>query len=261
MSQATTKRMPALFVGHGSPMNAVEENAFTRGWREIAAKLPAPKAILAVSAHWYTGGTFVGPQEKPRQVYDMYGFPEELYRLRYPAPGSPALARRTQALLGQRVSADGSWGIDHGAWSVLCRMFPEAEIPVVQLSVDAGAPPETHFALGRALRPLRDEGILLLASGNVVHNLRRVDWTNEAGGYPWADAFDGAIRESILAGRYGDVVDFRRTAPQAELAVPTPDHFYPLLYALGAAEPEDALTVFNDARTLGSLSMTSYLFA
>lgn len=261
MSQATTKRMPALFVGHGSPMNAVEENAFTRGWREIAAKLPAPKAILAVSAHWYTRGTLVGPQEKPRQVYDMYGFPEELYRLRYPAPGLPALARRTQALLGERVSADGSWGIDHGAWSVLCRMFPKAEIPVVQLSVDAAAPPEAHFALGRALRPLREEGILLLASGNVVHNLRRVDWANEAGGYPWADAFDGAIRESILAGRYGDVVDFRRTSPQAELAVPTPDHFYPLLYTLGAAEPEDALTVFNDARTLGSLSMTSYLFA
>lgn len=253
-----TRRMPALFAGHGSPMNAIEDNQFTRSWKEIARRLPRPEAILSVSAHWYTEGTFTSDTEHPRTVHDMYGFPRPLYEVRYDAPGSPALAERLIAQLPQ-ASVDNSWGLDHGTWSVLRHMFPQADIPVVQLSVDARAQAQVHFDLGRALRPLRDEGVLIFGSGNVVHNLRLIDW-NQPGGFDWADEFDATIRERIEAGDYAGVVDYRSVGLSAVQAFSTPDHFFPLLYVLGAADSTDTLTVFNDARQMGSLSMTGYLF-
>jgi len=252
--------MPVVFVGHGSPMNAVEENQFSAGWRQMAAALPRPGAILAVSAHWYAGGTLLCADPRPKTVYDMYGFPPELYQATYPAPGSPALAADAAALLGEGAQAVSGWGLDHGVWSVLRRMYPAADIPVVPMSVDAGASAGRWFELGRSLRPLRRRGVLILASGNVVHNLGLLDW-NRAGGFDWADEFDAWARENILAGRREALCRWQEAGPCAQKAVPTPDHYAPLLYAAGAAEEDDRPTVWNDARTLGSLSMTSYIFA
>lgn len=253
------QRMPALFVGHGSPMNAIEENEYTRAWEALAQGLPRPEAILCVSAHWFTRGTRVSALAENRMIYDMYGFPDELYRVVYPAPGAPAVARRALALLGGAARQDDTWGLDHGAWSVLRRMYPQADVPVFQVSVDMDATPETHFALGKALAPLRNEGVMILASGNVVHNLGMVAW-GQAGGFPWADTFDRYVREAVTGRAYGRAVAFREAGPSARLAVPTPDHYAPLLYALGAAAQDDALTVFCDARMMGSLSMTGYAF-
>ena len=253
-------RMPALFVGHGSPMNAVEDNVFTRGWRQIAADMPRPQAILAISAHWYTPGSLVADTAQPRTVYDFYGFPKPLYDVCYPVAGDPELARRVQALAGQRVSVDNGWGIDHGTWSVLCHMYPQADIPVCQLSIDRDAGAETHFHIGQAIGALRDEGVLVLASGNVVHNLALVDWSMD-GGFPWAQTFDGYIHDCITERRFQDVLQYNQAGESARIAFHSPDHFLPLLYALGAARPDDRLTVYNQACTLGALSMTSYLFS
>jgi len=250
------EKMPVVFVGHGSPMNAVEENEFSRGWEALGRELPRPGAILAVSAHWVTDGVRVCSAEKPRTIYDMYGFPDALYRASYPAPGDPALSRRAAALLGGRE--DGSWGLDHGVWSVLRRMYPAADVPVVEMSVDANASPEALFEMGRALRPLREEGVLILASGNVVHNLSLLDW-DRPDGYPWADEFDAWIRDRILAGKYGEALHWQDAGESAKKAFRTGEHFAPLLVALGAAEGGRARTR-NEARTLGSLSMTCYLF-
>ena len=251
-------KMPVLFVGHGSPMNAIELNEFSRAWRELGSALPRPRAILAVSAHWYVAGTRVNGAAQPRQVYDMYGFPQPLYQLKYPTPGAPELAARVQALLPE-TARDDRWGIDHGAWSVLCHMFPGADVPVTQLSIDYGAPADAHYAIGRALKPLREEGVLILASGNVVHDLRRVDWDMESG-LPWADECDEYICRAILEDRPQDVVLYTRAGSSAREAFPTPDHFYPLLYALGAREPGEAAEVFCKKRMMGSLSMTGYQF-
>jgi 4,5-DOPA dioxygenase extradiol len=251
-------KMPVLFVGHGSPMNAIEDNEFSRAWRALGEALPRPKAILSVSAHWYVAGTRVNGQARPRQVYDMYGFPQPLYRLKYEAPGAPELAARVRTLLPEAVQDD-RWGIDHGSWSVLVHMFPGADVPVTQLSVDYNAPAEAHYRMGRALAPLRDEGVLILASGNVVHDLRCVDWDME-GGFPWADEFDEFIRRGVLEDRPEDVVHYERAGHSAREAFPTPDHFDPLLYALGAREAGDAAEAFCVKRVLGSLSMTGYRF-
>ncbi|WP_101697223.1 4,5-DOPA dioxygenase extradiol [Clostridium minihomine] len=253
-----SERMPALFVGHGSPMNAVESNSYTKKWEEIGQQLPRPKAILMVSAHWYTHGTRITNEKTPRMVYDMYGFPEELYRVKYPCPGSPELALNTAKLLSVPVQVDNSWGLDHGAWSVLSRMFPEADIPVVQLSVDGTAPAHMHFQIGRELSSLRDEGIMIMGSGNVVHNLARISWQQESG-FSWAEEFDSYIRMKIEQQKYQDVVDYEKAGASAKLAFPTPDHFYPLLYVLGAAQEADQLTVFNSECLMGSMSMTGYL--
>lgn len=252
------KRMPVLFVGHGSPMNAIEDNVFTREWRRIGGMLPRPRAILAVSTHWYGEGTRTSDAVHPRMVYDMYGFPRPLYEVKYPVPGSPELEERVKAMLPETVT-DNSWGIDHGTWSVLVHMFPDADIPVVQLSVDAYKSSQAHLELGHALAPLRDEGVLILGSGNVVHNLHLIGW-NVPGGFPWADAFDQYIRGRIEAGDFAAVADYRSAGEPAEKAFFTPDHYFPLLYALGAADSTDSLTVFNDARVYGSISMTGYLF-
>ncbi len=250
-------RMPVLFVGHGSPMNIVERNAFTGGWAEMAARVPAPKAILCVSAHWYGAGDAVSGAAQPDTIHDFYGFPEELYRVQYPAPGAPELAQRLAAL-APALRVDPERGLDHGAWSVLHFMYPDADIPVTQLSVNAGNTPQESYRAGQALQPLRDEGVLILGSGNIVHNLGLVGWEMD-GGYDWADAFDAYIRDAILAGRHDDVIHYEAAGASAARAFTHRDHYDPLLYALGAAG-DSRPTVFNDVRTLGAISMTSYLF-
>lgn len=225
----STEKMPVLFIGHGSPMNAIEDNEYTRKWSEIASLIPKPKAILSVSAHWYTNGTRIADAEKPQMVYDMYGFPEELYKVRYDVMGAPELARHTLELVGSDAYIDNSWGVDHGTWSVLCKMYPVADIPVFQLSVDGKAPAKTHFRIGQDMSALRDEGVLILGSGNVVHNLCLVNWDME-GGYPWAYEFDRYIKERIISKRFDDVIGYKNAGKSAESSVRTPDHFYPLLY-------------------------------
>ncbi|MBC3887464.1 4,5-DOPA dioxygenase extradiol [Acetobacterium paludosum] len=254
------EKMPVLFVGHGSPMNAIENNEFTRGWEAIAAKIPTPKAILSISAHWYTEGTKVNDSDKPETIYDMYGFPDELYKVVYDAPGAPELAHLTKNLITRAVTVDNTWGLDHGTWSVLHRMYPTAEIPVFQLSIDLSAAAATHYQIGQELQSLRDQGVLIFGSGNIVHNLSRVNW-ELSGGYSWADEFDAYIKECILNHRYQDVINYHSAGESSKLAFFTPDHFYPLLYVLGAAGDDDNITIFNDSRTLGSMSMTSYLIS
>lgn len=253
-------KMPVLFVGHGSPMNAIEENEFTRTWETIAAGIPKPEVILAVSAHWYTSGSRIADTSSPELIYDMYGFPEELYQVKYGAKGSPELANLVKSLVGKGILADNSWGIDHGSWSVLCRMYPKADIPVVQFSVDYTADAGEHYKLGQKLAPLRDKGVLILGSGNVVHNLSRVNW-DMAGGYGWADEFDRYIREKVNARQFQDVIQYGSAGESARYAFDTPDHFFPLLYVLGASDQKDSLTVWNDSCVLGALSMTCYLFS
>ena len=254
------KRMPVLFVGHGSPMNAIEDNPFSRGWSALGEALERPKAILSVSAHWFTRGTKVNDSPTPSMIYDMYGLPEELYQLKYPAAGSPELAYRARTLIGEFVSIDNNWGLDHGTWSVLRRVFPKADIPIVQLSVNAMLTPAEHYAIGQQLRALREEGVLIFGSGNVVHNLSRVDWRMNDG-QPWAQEFDQYIHQAILSGDYDSVLHYNRVGEAAQLSVPSIDHFAPLLYVLGASDADDSISVFNAYCTLGSMSMTSYLFS
>ena len=222
-------KMPMLFIGHGSPMNAIEDNHYTRGWRELAEKIPRPRSIISISAHWYTNGTRLTNAEHPKPVYDMYGFPKELYDLRYDPPGNPALAAQAKSLIGRPSSFDSSWGLDHGSWSVLVHLYPEKDIPVFQISIDAAAPPEVHYQIGRDLRPLRDQGVLLFASGNVVHNLQMVDWNAGDRGFDWAEEFDAAIKRNVERRNHGDILRYQSLGRAARLSVPTPDHFYPLL--------------------------------
>lgn len=254
-----TERMPAVFVGHGSPMNAIENNEYSNAWAKLGTQIRRPKAILSVSAHWFTRGTKITDATRPKVVYDMYGFPEALYRVVYQPDGSPQIAHEAKSLISDPVEIDNSWGIDHGTWSVLRRMYPEADIPVFQLSVNAEAGAAAHFKIGRELASLRHKGVMIFGSGNVVHNLSRIN-PGMVGGYPWAFKFDESIKESILAGQYDNVMNYRQSGQFAELAFQTPDHFFPLLYVLGASDKNDKLTVFNQSCMLGSLSMTSYLF-
>jgi len=255
---ASPARMPVAFVGHGSPMNAIEDNVWSRRFRDLARELPRPKAILAVSAHWYVAGTFTTANEQPETIHDFGGFPDELYRVQYPAPGDPDLARRAVQLLGDRgASLRTDWGLDHGTWSVLMHLRPAADVPVVQLSIDGRLPAAEHLAIGRGLAPLRDEGVLILGSGNVVHNLRAIDWSSPELGFDWARRFDEAAREVLTerpaeAPRLAGHADFTRAAP-------TPDHFIPLLYLAGLAQAAGRpAQVLVDGCTMGSLSMTCY---
>lgn len=251
--------MPVLFVGHGSPMNAVGENHITQGWRSMVASCDTPTAILCISAHWYTKGTRVLSSELPRTIHDFYGFPRELYALSYPAPGDVGLARRIGKLLGKSVTADDSWGLDHGTWSVLRHLYPEADIPVVQLSIDAHASAQALYDQGMKLGALRDEGVLIVGSGNIVHNLALVDM-DMAGGFPWAIEFDAYIRDNIVGHRHEGVLDYRQAGACAEDAFWTREHFDPLLVALGAAGCDGAVAIYNEVFFAGSVSMTSYRF-
>ena len=256
-----TKRMPVVFSGHGSPMVALDHNHITeemnRIGNEVIEKFGKPKAILSVSAHWYTHGSFIQSAQTPKQIYDMYGFPKELYEVRYPVSGCRSLTEDVQSLLGDQVAVNDDWGIDHGTWTVLVHMFPKHDIPVVQLSVNGDIRPEENYAIGKKLTGLRDQGYLIFASGNVVHNLGRVEWDN-AHGTSQADAFDEWIKEKVLEKNHQAVIHYQE-GPYSDYAVPTPDHYLPLLYALGAADGDDA-EVFNNVRNLGSMAMTGYAF-
>jgi len=252
------EKMPTLFVGHGSPMNAIEDNEFSRAWVEVGRALPKPRAILCVSAHWETPGVQVTAMERPPTIDDFYGFPQALYDVTYPAPGSPELARLVQtAVANLPVRLDLSWGLDHGAWSVLCRMFPDAQIPVVQFSLDRGLSPQAHYDLGRQLRDLRRKGVLIVGSGNIVHNLRRINW--EGGAFDWALDFDDAMRRLILSGDHAAIIDYPKLGETAHLAIPTNEHFLPLLYILALQEKDEEVRFFAEKVSMGSLSMRSVL--
>jgi len=253
-------RMPAAFIGHGSPMNTLERNDFTRSWRALGQALPRPRAVLAISAHWFIQATAVTAMARPRVIHDFYGFPKELFAFDYPAPGSPEVAREIVDVVGREaVGLDhDSWGLDHGTWSVLAHVFPAADIPVVQLSIHGGAPLAYHLELGARIAPLRERGIFILGSGNVVHNLRRIDWSYGDRGFDWADRFDVDVR-GVMTSQPAALERVERHRDYS-LAVPTPDHFLPLAYLAGlCSAANETARPFADARTLGSLSMTSYL--
>ncbi len=254
----TDQKMPALFVGHGSPMNAIEDNEFSRAWEQVGKTLPRPAAILCVSAHWETAGTLVTGMNRPRTIHDFGGFPPELYAMQYPAPGSPALAQLTQAtLLKAPVRVDRAWGLDHGTWSVLCRMFPKADIPVIQLSLDRTAGPDFHYALGKELQALRNKGVLVVGSGNIVHNLGLFAMQDMA--FDWAVEFDETIKRLIESGDHDAIVRYPALGAAARLAVPTNEHYLPLLYVLALQGKQEAVRFFADRVTLGSISMRSFV--
>jgi 4,5-DOPA dioxygenase extradiol len=250
------KRMPVVFVGHGSPMNAIEDSEFSRAWAAAAARLPRPKAILCISAHWQMSGLFVTGMNAPRTIHDFYGFPPELYEARYPAPGSPALAERVREVVSSRqVATDLRWGLDHGCWSVLGRMYPQADVPVVQLSLNREEAGVWHHRIGRELRPLRDEGVLVLGSGNLVHNLGLIDWGG--GAYDWAERFDAQAAALMQSGDHSALSDYARLGPDAALAIPTNEHYLPLLCTLGASEGGEPVRFFAERVMMGSISMRS----
>jgi 4,5-DOPA dioxygenase extradiol len=260
MGLRPTNKMPVLFLGHGSPMNAIEENEFVRGFWEVAQTLPLPQAILCISAHWETRGTFVTAMEHPRTIHDFGGFPQALFEVQYPAPGSPILAKETQALLTQtEVGLDLDWGLDHGAWSVIKHLFPAANIPVVQMSLDYRQPPSYHYALAGQLRSLRKKGVLIIGSGNMVHNLRMVSWPrlNDKFGFDWALEASETMKKHVLNGQAKPLLDYKNQGAAFQLAIPTPEHYLPLIYTMGLQEPSDEISLFNDAPMAGALTMTS----
>ena len=258
--------MPVVFVGHGNPMYAIEPNRYAEAWATLAAEVPRPAAVLAVSAHWYVAGTAVTSMERPRTIHDFGGFPDELFRVSYPAPGSPALADRVRSLvdasglLGEPAAADTGWGLDHGTWAVLRHMYPAADVPVVQLSMDGRRPGPFHHDLGAALAPLRDEGVLIVASGNVVHNLGAVRFGAGAAPFAWAERFEAEVRRRLLSGDGASLVDPSSFGPDAQRSVPTPDHYLPLLYAIGAAGSSDPVRVVTSGIDAASISMLSVAF-
>lgn len=254
-----SKPAPVLFCGHGSPTNAIDARSRARaGWREVGQMLGKPQAILAISAHWPTRGTLVRTGSTNEQINDMYGFPQELYQVHYEPAGAPDVAERALELSCGMARGTDTWGIDHGVWSILCNMYPEADVPVAMASTYFEAPAEWHLKLGQRLASLRDEGVMILASGNVVHNLSLVDWDNREG-EPWADAFDEAVRAAVTAGRFDVALNYQEIEGW-EKAVPTTEHYLPLLTVLGAVRVGDSVGVFNNYRELGSMSMTSYVF-
>ncbi len=257
----TTQKMPVLFLGHGSPMNAIEENQFVQGFRNISRKIPTPSAILCISAHWFTRGTKVTAMDLPPTIHDFGGFPEELFAVQYPAPGSPDLAQEAATLLlPAEVREDHSWGLDHGAWSVIRHLYPDADIPVVQMSIDYTKPPEYHFELAGRLQKLREKGILIIGSGNIVHNLRMIDWQNintVGAGWDWAIEAREKTNNWILDGNFRNLIEYQKHGTALQAAIPSPDHYLPLIYSLGLKNKSDELSLFNDELIGGSLSMTS----
>jgi 4,5-DOPA dioxygenase extradiol len=255
--------MPVVFIGHGNPMYAIEPNRYADAWEALGRELPRPTAVMSVSAHWYVAETAVTGMDRPRTIHDFGGFPRELFEVEYPAPGSPALAQRVRRLIDESgavadpVVADTQWGLDHGTWSVTRRMYPEADIPVVQLSIDGRRAPGFHLALGSVLAPLRDEGVLILGSGNVVHNLQMARLTGDAPPLDWAVRFEAEVRRRISSGDGASLVDLASLGPDARQSVPTPDHYLPLLYVLGAASADDGIRFPVDGIDAGSVSMLS----
>ena len=250
--------MPVLFIGHGNPMNAITVNQFSSGWKAVGKSLPVPSAIFCISAHWETNGVYITAMEKPRTIHDFGGFPPELYQVEYPAPGSPELAMMAQqTLMPTEVGLDQRWGLDHGCWSVLRHLVPDANIPVVQMSLDHAKSPSEHFALASELSELRTKGVLIVASGNMVHNLRLLDWEATAGA-DWALAANEKIKMLIAQGDNRALTHYQTLGPEVQRGIPTPEHYLPMLYALALREEKSKVALFNDAMDLGSLSMTSF---
>lgn len=250
--------MPALFVGHGNPMNAIEKNEYHKKWTELGKSLPKPKAILVVSAHWLTKGTKVTAMEKPRTVHDFGDFPDALFAQQYPVKGSPGFAKQAQSLITKtKVQSDFEWGLDHGTWSVLLPMYPDADIPVFQLSIDYSQPPQYHYELAKELSKLRGKGVLIIGSGNIVHNLGMIDWSGKP--YDWAIEFDATIKKLIDERNHSAIINYDKLGSIAKLAIPTNDHYLPLLYALALQEKNENISYFNEKCEMGSVSMRSLL--
>ena len=259
----STEKMPVLFLGHGSPMNAIEDNEFTKGWKEIGKTLPKPNAILCVSAHWETRGTFITAMEKPTTIHDFGGFPQALFDVQYPAPGSPELARETKNLITKtEVGLDDKWGLDHGAWSVIKHLYPNADIPVIQISLDYYQSPQYHYELAKELSSLRKKGVLIIGSGNMVHNLGKAVWEKikePEYGFDWAIEASEKMKKYIISNDHKSLINYKSQGKAFDLAIPTPDHYLPLLYTLALKEDNEKVSLFNDKAIMGSLTMTSLI--
>ena len=259
-TMSRTEKMPVLFLGHGSPMNAIEENEFVSAFRKLGQEIIRPNAILCISAHWETKGTFVTAMQNPPTIHDFGGFPQALFDVQYPAKGSPELAEETKSIITKtEVGLDDKWGLDHGAWSVIKHLYPNADIPVIQMSIDYSKPARYHYELAQELNSLRHNGVLIIGSGNMVHNLRRVSWNklNEEFAFDWATEANEKMKSHILSGDHQKLIDFKSQGKAFDLAIPTPEHYLPLLYTLALKEENEKVTLFNDKSVGGSLSMTS----
>lgn len=254
--------MPVLFIGHGSPMNGIEDNEFSQRWAQMAKEIPTPASVLVVSAHWFSKGTRITAMDFPETIHDFGGFPQALFDVQYPAPGNPALAMETADLIhSAHVELDHDWGLDHGAWTVVRHMYPEAKIPVLQLSIDYSKPPQYHYELAKELYGLRKKGVLIIGSGNMVHNLRMISWNkmNENYGYDWALQMNDTFKQLIRDGDHQRLINYENLGSESRLAIPTPEHYLPLLYSLGLKGKKDHVSFFNDKAVAGSLTMTSVL--
>ncbi len=257
---ARSEKMPVLFLGHGSPMNAIQETEFSKGWRTIGQSLPSPNAIICISAHWETKGTFVTAMEKPKTIHDFGGFPQELFDVQYPAPGSPSVAQETKNTITKtEVGLDQQWGLDHGCWSVVKHLYPKADIPVLQLSIDYTKGAQYHFELAKELKALRNKGILIIGSGNIVHNLGIIDWQNQDQGFDWAIEANTKMKSYITNGDFAPLINYSAQGKAFQLSIPTPEHFLPLLYTLALKDEKDDVTLFNDKTIMGSIAMTSVM--
>ena len=258
------EKMPVLFIGHGSPMNGIENNSFSRQWEQQGKELPAPKVVLVISAHWLTNGTHITAMDHPKTIHDFGGFPQELFEVQYPAPGDALLAQETKDLIkSTNVGLNHDWGLDHGAWTVVRRMYPDAKIPVLQLSIDYNKPASYHYNLAKELAALRKKGVLIIGSGNMVHNLRMVAWDKldtPGFGYDWAIEMHELYKQKITDGDHAALINYETLSKSAKLAIPTPDHYYPLMYILGLQEKNETPVFFNDQLVAGSLNMTSVKF-
>ncbi|MBA3899030.1 MAG: 4,5-DOPA dioxygenase extradiol [Bacteroidetes bacterium] len=254
---SASPKMPILFLGHGNPMNAITENEFSKGFRNTAANLPKPKAIICISAHWETKGTFITAMDNPRTIHDFGGFPQELFDVQYPAKGSPETASLAKnAILSTTVGLDHSWGLDHGCWSVIKHMYPNADVPVLQMSIDYTKPPQWHYELAKELEKLREKGVLIVGSGNIVHNLGKVQW-NATKPVDWVETANEKMKKLILDNNHKPLIDYKSLGKEVQMAVPTPEHYLPLLYILGLKKEKEEINLFNDKTELGGISMTS----
>lgn len=263
-SFSNTQKMPVLFLGHGSPMNGIEENEFVKGFKKVGEEIIKPSAILCISAHWETKGTYVTAMENPRTIHDFSGFPQALFDVQYPAPGSPSLAQETKDLItNTSIGLDESWGLDHGAWSVVKHLYPNADVPIIQMSLDYTKPAKYHFELAQELSQLRQKGILIIGSGNMVHNLGKVAWDKLQGepfAFDWAIEANEKMKTWIVDGDFQSLINYRKQGKAFDLAIPTPEHYLPLLYTLALKDSKDETSLFNDQPLGGSLSMTSVKF-
>lgn len=258
---ASSQKMPVLFVGHGNPMNAIQENEFVQGFRAMAQRLPQPSAILCISAHWETKGTWITAMEKPKTIHDFGGFPKELYEVQYPAPGSPLLAKQTSEMIRKTtVGLDEKWGLDHGAWSVIKHLYPQADVPVVEMSLDYGQGAAYHYDLAKELNALRSKGVLIIGSGNIVHNLRMVEWSKmyEHYAFDWAQEANAKMKHYVLNHDHSSLINYSAQGKSFQLAIPSPEHYLPLLYTLALQDKNETVELFNDKPLAGSLSMTSF---